>query len=120
MHVATQPLQSLLRCPSCGGEYLHHTEVDVFQRTEDALRGQHTHVPDGVDGVVIVRQDLDGNPSPRRHGLRVELWCELCHGRSSLCLVQHKGGTYLHWERSLEPVPGAGDRRSWLPFDGSR
>lgn len=116
MQIERQPLQTILLCPHCGDEYLHHEEVDVFNRGEDAALGQHTHVPATPNGTVVVQQDLAGNPSLRRHGIRIEHWCEGCHGRFSLCLVQHKGGTFLHWERSLEPLPGDPSRRTWAPF----
>lgn len=123
MNIAKTPFETILLCPGCGGEYLHHEEVDVFNRAEDSLTGQHTHIPSTSTGSVTVRSNLDGNPSVRRHGLRIEVWCELCHGRFSLCLAQHKGITYLHWERSLEPLPHGhlpGTSREWTGFEVPR
>ncbi len=98
----------LLLCPRCHGEYLHHSRVDIYDRSEDA--GTGTHV---VAGVEFPRTDGDmaGNPSARRHGLTVWFWCEFCDSTADedgaadtgegivLHIVQHKGCTYLSWER---------------------
>lgn len=119
LRVSKKPIDTILICPHCGDQYLHHEEVDIFNRAEDCKIGQHTHIPQSTSGGVQVRSHLEGNPSLRRHGLRIEFWCEICQGRFSLCIAQHKGGTYLHWERSVEPLPwdGPGARRQWLAFE---
>ncbi len=94
-----------LRCPGCNGEYLHHGAVSVFtRRREDADDGQHTHIPDGSDGTVVVDASMAGNPSVRRDGVRIHFWCELCAEHFSLCLAQHKGVTYVSWDRAWSPA----------------
>jgi hypothetical protein len=87
-----------IQCPRCGFGYLHHDSVDVFSRREDANSGQHTHVPGSYTGMVLVRECLAGNPSERRGGIRIAFWCEGCLGRSSLCIAQHKGASFLYWD----------------------
>jgi len=76
--------------------------VEVWEREEDAGTGIHVTV-DGVDrptagrGVprVTVDADMEGNPSDRRHGLRIFFWCEHCTDEIELALDQHKGTTFL-------------------------
>lgn len=58
-------LGSELLCPSCGGNYLHHEHVEVFERGEDEEKGLHVLV---TGGKTTVDTCIDGNPSKRRHG----------------------------------------------------
>lgn len=81
-----------LVCPGCGGTLLHHEKIEVFDRSEDKSDGLH---------VVVAQRELRadtsllGNPSPRRDGLVIHLSCESCDVRSQLCILQHKGQTYV-------------------------
>lgn len=79
-----------LVCPHCGGLNLHHEGVSVFERSaEDGpVHAVHCGVADG-------RQPL--NPSARRSGVVIGLWCEGCEKRHLLNIAQHKGTTYLTW-----------------------
>ena len=85
-----------LTCPCCKSEesYLHHSRVDVFNRQEDEETGNHT-VIDGVK--TIIDNDVSGNPSPRRNGVSIIFWCELCEEHSILDIIQHKGMSYMRW-----------------------
>ena len=86
-----------LACPNCGDSYLHHGCIEVFDRGEDAK--VTTRVV--VDGMVTTGPRLSAelkNPSLRRHGLRINHWCECCSHSMDLCLAQHKGNTYLYWD----------------------
>ncbi len=78
-----------LHCPQCDFEYLHHTTVTVFDREEDQEAGLRVVV--GRGGRVKVDGDLKGNPSSRRHGIAIEMWCEGCGSQSVLHIAQHKG-----------------------------
>jgi len=86
------PLGAPLVCPWCEGTFLHHELVDVYEGKEDATQGLHLRVA-GTEARVTTA--LAGNPSPRRHGLRIGLWCEGCGQTSHLTLVQHNGETYV-------------------------
>lgn len=90
-----------LRCPSCGGEYLHHTTVEVYNRNEDGTHGQRTVVEEGVNNYGLTRVDnnVNGNPSPRRHGLVVNFYCEECEALPKLLIWQHKGSTGMVFEK---------------------
>ena len=85
---------AVLLCPKCGFEYLHHDKVEVFDRIEDATTGLHVTVM-SEPSRVNVDESIVGNPSSRRHGVRIEFWCEGCSERSALTLAQHKGVTEL-------------------------
>ena len=79
---------------SCGCEYLHHTRVDVFERSrEDSKDGAHV----SVEGYARVRinDDMAGNPSARRDGIVIDLWCEQCQQKTAIQIAQHKGETLL-------------------------
>lgn len=87
-----------LNC-SCGGHgNLHHGNVTVFKRREDA------------DVTTVIAQDGDTaqvstfpsadtcNPSPRRSGMLIEFSCEQCPWKSmQLAIFQHKGATFMEW-----------------------
>ncbi len=92
-------------CPECHFDYLHHICVEVFSRYEDEDSGQHVVVGNKdmaredswtTEGVRIDRE-MQGNPSLRRHGLRIHFMCEGCKARPSLNIYQHKGGSYMGW-----------------------
>lgn len=77
-----------LLCPTCKSEYLHHREINIFERNEDEKSGFH---------VTVDKQNLKtdtnliGNPSSRRNGLTVDFSCENCGKTSILRISQHKG-----------------------------
>jgi hypothetical protein len=83
-----------LRCPHCDGEHLHHGSVAVYCRIdgEDSLSEAVTVGP-GLQ--VNFRREARENPSDRRNGAKIRLFCEVCHGLSELCIAQHKGETLV-------------------------
>lgn len=97
----------LFHCPACGSTNVHQDRVEVFERREDADHGLHVTVlhhdrddravesRDDREGTYRVDTSLQGNPSGRRHGVRIEFWCEQCPTRSLLTIAQHKGETRL-------------------------
>lgn len=89
-----------LLCPACGGNYLHHTEVHVYSREEDAQKVLQTTIT--RDGVAsgVVDSLVAANPSPRRDGLTIKFWCELCHSKPVLMIAQHKGNTQMGWRNA--------------------
>jgi hypothetical protein len=99
---------SVLKCPSCGFQYMHQERVEVFDRDEDDDMVRKTVVDESGVTRSVVPNDGSGNPSDRRQGLRIFLACEQCnHGgagpwvgpRKILNIVQHKGETLISWER---------------------
>lgn len=92
---------STLRCPACNYECLHHERVEIFERREDAQRGLHVTVESGK---VEIDQDIDENPSRRRHGLTIYFSCETCPKKSRLTLAQHKGASLVEF-LEVEPEP---------------
>ena len=98
---------SALKCAHCGDTNLHHDEVTVFERREDASEGLRVKVvcvdrqhDDAPLPRLTVDTSMRGNPSARRQGVLIGLWCESCGKRSSLTISQHKGATYLACGRS--------------------
>lgn len=92
--------QALL-CPRCGGNNLHHVDVQVFCRDEDAPESTCTTVM-GTGEATMKMVDSRLNPSGRRDGLKVRFYCETCSfcshcNRLALTIVQHKGCTFLEW-----------------------
>lgn len=84
-----------LICPSCGFNCLHHEMVEVFERREDVLSGVHATV---ADAKATFDTSLEGNPSARRHGLKIYFWCEGCKTKPVLSISQHKGSTLVNFE----------------------
>ena len=87
-----------LQCAHCGGDYLHHYEVTVFERDEDAEEGLQVAI---LDGQVTISKDMTGNPSLRRHGISILLWCEDCGKNTGLEIAQHKGQTFINCSPSI-------------------
>lgn len=88
-----------LLCPSCGGSFLHHERVEVFERGEDDEHGIHVLVKDGK---AAIDTGLIGNLSARRHGLSIHFSCEGCSSQSVLTLAQHKGNTHVDFKTQNE------------------
>lgn len=80
-------------CPSCGGKYLRHERIELFEREEDRGQGLHVSV---AEGKALIDTNLAGNPSERRHGLSIHFACELCPAKPVLTIAQHKGTTFLN------------------------
>jgi hypothetical protein len=83
-------------CPACGGLNLHHEEIKVFCRKEDAAAVTETT----VNALRSVTETTDGslNPSARRGGVTIRFWCEDCHARPVLQIAQHKGSSLVSWD----------------------
>ena len=95
-----------LRCPQCGGEFLHHGRLTVFHRIEDDEMITQTVVTGPTATVEAVPNSRTPNPSSRRDSIEIEFQCELCHWeknsdfanqRMFLQIAQHKGKTLLEW-----------------------
>jgi hypothetical protein len=87
---------SQLKCAHCGSEYVHQEQVEVFVRLkEDDQVGLHVTVKGGQDAVLEIDHSMKGNPSARRQGVAIRLWCEACDKRSTFEVVQHKGNTFI-------------------------
>jgi hypothetical protein len=93
---------NFLNCPRCGGRHLHHNQVTVYDRNEDAPRVTKIEVRDGSALVTRADSCASANPSDRRNGVAIEFWCEDCDRHSELCVTQHKGGSFVGW-RASEP-----------------
>jgi len=88
-----------LLCPSCGGIFLHHERVEVFERAEDQNQGIHVSIEEGK---VAIDTGLMGNPSARRHGLNIYFSCEGCSAKLILTVAQHKGNTFVDFKQTNE------------------
>ena len=84
-----------LNCPGCGECFLHQTDVNVYDRVQDAFTGQHVKIQG--DGLVKIDCNLTGNPSGRRQGLTIAFTCEHCSTAPVLGISQHKGFTMIGW-----------------------
>lgn len=92
-----------LLCPRCGGYYLHHLGVRMYERSEDQPTVTIIET-DGDSVSVRPRQPADGaNPSNRRDGMVIKFECELCSSEDGvedvieLIFAQHKGSTEVSW-----------------------
>lgn len=99
-------IDDMLQCPHCqDGVYLHSDTVYIFNRREDADKVEVISV--NTDSEVVKSKppnDLSGNPSSRRHGIKIAFYCEVCQdwGNTSeryyLNIAQHKGVTFMSWD----------------------
>ena len=98
-------MRQALFCPRCNGTYLHHGEVEVFDRPEDGEEVDVVSVLDGRVSSHLHLNETSGNPSKRRTGVVLTFTCEDCNGGDSvpsrdimeLCIDQHKGQTFVRW-----------------------
>lgn len=86
-----------LQCPSCNGQNLHQGTVYVYNRDEDAETTAVTMVT-GTEVTTVHNARLCGNPSVRRHGLRISMSCEGCGEVGDMVVYQHKGCTFIEWD----------------------
>ena len=90
----------ILTCPHCEWDYTHQGDVQVWHRAEDEAHGTWANITrHGATSCPVLP---DGNPSPRRNGLRVKMDCENCGSAFSLIVAQHKGQTYLYAEAYVD------------------
>jgi len=82
-----------LHCGNCGESNLHHYQTEIFNRSEeDSDIGNHIIVGDQT---TVSDSNMKGNPSTRRDGIAVRMWCEHCDSETTMEVSQHKGSTYL-------------------------
>lgn len=87
-------IEDQLVCPNCSGAYLHHHSITVYERKEDDPNPLQIYI---ADKEVLIANDNEDNPSPRRGWLRIRFWCEGCTENPFLNIFQHKGSTYIQW-----------------------
>lgn len=99
--------EGCLTCPDCGPErsYLHHNIVQVFSRPKEDAPGNIICIPNGLDPIVSVTP-FDDFRRGRRGAVEIYFACE-CGFFGCLVLMQQKGHTYLHWEKSASTQPQA-------------
>ena len=106
----------MIKCAHCGHIATHQNKVEIFCREQDAETGTLVSVNLAVpregkrpfetygetdDPLVHTCKGskLEGNPSWRRHGLTITLWCESNQCPPTLVHVyQHKGMTMFEVE----------------------
>ena len=91
---------TILRCPHCRGNNLHHFRVRVFDRHEDDVIVVETTVQSGLSAAHRIPSEDSRNPSSRRHGLAIDFVCENCGDTPKpivLTVAQHKGSTHVAW-----------------------
>jgi hypothetical protein len=87
-------------CPYCGHNNLHQSDVTVFNRYGDAEKVRVTHVMDnGTITSANVPNEQTNNPSSQRDGMQVHFWCEGCDKKPILAILQHKGITFIGWQK---------------------
>lgn len=101
MENGTEGREFVVMCPVCHHDYSHQGWCAVFARQDgEDGRSYVTGIPYGVDV-----PDFGVNPSPRRHGLRVEIDGE-CGHRWYITIMQHKGQTFIGCEASHSMMMG--------------
>ena len=86
-------MEAKLYCERCGENNLHHRAVDIHRRqVEDApSESVRAYGADAVD---------TENPSPRRDGIVIQLYCEMCDRvTTAMDIYQHKGVTHVTLRR---------------------
>lgn len=84
-----------LKCPHCGGEWLHHGAVEIWNRKDEDDNGEVVRVDEkGVASASAIDPAFVG----RRDDIRVSFWCEGCSNKPTLVIWQHKGQTFQAWD----------------------
>ena len=83
----------LIRCGWCKHENTHFVRTEVYH-DPDTTNPNDTRLRAVVQGDQFRLDSTDeGNPSPRRSGIRLLYRCESCPGISTLEILEHKGNT---------------------------
>ena len=85
--------ENILMCPHCGEIFLHQYKTEIFDCDEDDKEGLHITTDRNLR--IDISKNLFDNPSPRRDGLRIHFYCEICKASSALEIYQHKGQTFV-------------------------
>ena len=94
-------LYPVIKCPICGSEWSHHGMVECYERdTEDSLTGVSIKINPELG--VLVGRHMDGNPSGRRNGIKIQIEGESCGHIFYLIVAQHKGQTRVYVEANNE------------------
>ena len=96
-----QYLSSGLRpvCPRCGDTYLHQGTVYLYNRdVEDSSFGFLVEVS-AATTKSTQRASMVNCPSGRRDGLSIDMDCEVCGPVGRLTIYQHKGETFIGWQK---------------------
>ena len=93
---------SLLKCPRCDSDYLHHGRVICYERSEDEPNTAVLSMENGGFVAIEKRPSVDcKNPSSRRNGLTIDFYCEQCGEGLELLISQHKGQTFIGWRYAI-------------------
>jgi len=89
-----------LLCPVCGFHFIHHGRIEIFNRAkEDA----HSGICAKIDEIsCLVGTSMEGNPSNRRNGIRINLEGE-CGHKVDIIISQHKGQTLIYIDIPKSP-----------------
>ncbi len=93
-------------CCRCGSNYIHHDQVEIWERPEDSAIGLHVAVygsdVEDRDAAVLPSMTVDSsmadNKTTRRQAIAIGLWCESCGCRSRIQISQYKGETHVTHE----------------------
>jgi DNA-directed RNA polymerase subunit RPC12/RpoP len=98
----------VLTCPRCGHDRLHHGQVTVYSRRENAERTSVTTVRSDLSATHLLPSDEVSNPG-RQFGVAIVIFCEECECNiGELTIHQRAGYEILGW-RALEgqtPISG--------------
>jgi hypothetical protein len=99
---------TILVCPACGGEHLHHDLVSVYHRGSGVpmCRADVGGLAFGVSTAVTLNVPERENPSVSRGGVAIRFWCEGCHTYSDLTIAQHEGSSFVEWRSAGMSCPG--------------
>jgi hypothetical protein len=85
----------LLRCGWCQWQNTHFVRTEVYH-DPDTTNLNDTRLRAVIQGPEFRLDSTDeGNPSPRRNGIRLLYRCEMCPGISALEIFEHKGDTII-------------------------
>lgn len=92
-----------LACPHCGDSCgTHHDLVEVFEREDDARNGLHVTIHNGK---IKTDSNISNNPSSRRQGIAIRLYCESGCNSFELQISQHKGQTFFNLASATKLSP---------------
>ena len=103
-------MDRVIKCRHCGEDYMHHQDIDIYDRGEDDRTGMHVnlhrtqsegygwHDEHPKSNNLVVDGNMKDNPSMRRTGLTIDFWCENCGNITRMNIVQHKGHSFMHIE----------------------
>lgn len=92
--IAKEDYSTMLSCPYCDGENLHHETIKVYKLIDKKIKVSIFHKD------LMINHNQDFSKSSRLDdAISIIFNCENCREFPVLHIYQYKGTTFINWEK---------------------